>query len=352
MRWLVTHPGPNFSVADVHAGWVEALRAAGEQVQVYSLDTRLSFYDATLLDTGVKDDEGHTEVRKALDRDEAITLAANGVLSACYQWWPDVVLGISAFFLSPHLIEMMRKRGHKVVLVQTEEPYETSKSLERGAYASINLLNDPVNIREYLRLGIPAYYMPHAYRPHMHCPGPPDPRLLCDLAFVGTGFETRIKFFEAMNLEGIDTVLAGNWMRLNDEVHQGSPLLPMLAHEIERCLDNEQTVDAYRSAKAGINLYRGEETDQHVGEGWAMGPREIEMAATGLFFLREPRAEGDEVLHMLPTFDSPEDASEKLHWFIGHNEERAELALKARSAIAGRTFDANVKALLGYLERL
>ena len=30
MRILVVHPGPNFSVADVHDGWVEALRGPSD----------------------------------------------------------------------------------------------------------------------------------------------------------------------------------------------------------------------------------------------------------------------------------------------------------------------------------
>lgn len=37
MRVLVVHPGPDFSVADVHAGWTEALRELGCEVASYNL---------------------------------------------------------------------------------------------------------------------------------------------------------------------------------------------------------------------------------------------------------------------------------------------------------------------------
>ena len=355
MRWLLTHPGPNFSVADVLNGWEEALRELGQDVRVYNLDDRLNFYEAAHLDTGAPAPEGGMVVKKALTHDEAIAMAARGVMDACYQWWPDVVLAISAFFLAPSLLELMRKRGHKIVLLHTESPYQDESQLVRASHANINLLNDPVNLRDYQRLGIPAYYMPHAYRPKLHHPGKLDYRLACDLSFVGTGYPSRIRFFSEMTthpaMTSVQTLLAGNWMPLHDS-DPDSPLLALLVHEIERCLDNEQAVDLYRSSKLGINVYRREAEDQHEGEGWALGPRELEMAATGLFYLRDPRPEGDELLPMLPTFTSPADAAEKVKWWLAHDELRSEVAAKARAAVADRTFENNARQLLNWLEGL
>jgi hypothetical protein len=82
-----------------------------------------------------------------------------------------------------------------------------------------------------------------------------------------------------------------------------------------------------------------------------MGPREVEMAATGLFFLRDPRGEGDEILDMLPTFASPEDASEQLRYWLAHDDERQALAGKAREAVADRTFHNHAATLLRLLDR-
>src|SRR5215831_7622131 len=99
MRWLLIHPGPNFSVADVHTGWMEALRGLGQEVSEYNLDRRLTFYDQCLLADDLYDGVGRQAVHKALTREQAIGLAAAGVLSACYQCWPDVVMVTSAFFV-------------------------------------------------------------------------------------------------------------------------------------------------------------------------------------------------------------------------------------------------------------
>lgn len=80
-----------------------------------------------------------------------------------------------------------------------------------------------------------------------------------------------------------------------------------------------------------------------------MGPREVEMAACGMFFLRDPRPEGDELLSMLPTFTSPQEASERLRYWLEHPTLRQELASKAREAIADRTFSNRAAELLRIL---
>jgi hypothetical protein len=82
-----------------------------------------------------------------------------------------------------------------------------------------------------------------------------------------------------------------------------------------------------------------------------MGPREVEMAACGLFFLRDPRVESDAVLPMLPAVTTPEDASEQLRWWLARDSEREALAAMAREAVANRTFRNNAIGVLKLLDR-
>jgi hypothetical protein len=44
MRILVVHPGPDFSVHDVYAGWTEALNDLGCEVAVYNLNLRPAYF--------------------------------------------------------------------------------------------------------------------------------------------------------------------------------------------------------------------------------------------------------------------------------------------------------------------
>ncbi|MFI6681875.1 glycosyltransferase [Kribbella sp. NPDC050470] len=339
MRVLLVHPGPGFSVHDVYTGWQEGLEAAGTQVATYNLHDRLTFYDRTYLHVS------DSLFRKALEPEQAIELAVNGLLSACYQYWPDVVVVVTGFLVKAEMLDLLRGRGHKVVLIHTEQPYETERELALAAHADLNLLNDPVNL-DLFKAVAPSVYMPHAYRPHIHKPGVFAPEAASDFAFVGTGFQSRIDFFEAMNFDGVDVALAGNWQQLAED----SPLRKFVAHPIDQCCDNTEGIRLYQSSKAGLNLYRREIEDGGTSAGWAMGPREVEMAATGLFFLRDPRGEGDELFPMLPTFATPEDASDQLKWWLAHEDARLDAAAKAREAIADRTFTNNAALLLQLLE--
>ena len=315
MRWRVVHPGPNFSVADVYTGWVEALEDLGETVQGFNLDERLAFYDNTFMRVG------EDTFRKAVTPEKAIELSVNGLYATLYKTHPDVLFIITGFLIPHELLDLARFRGTKVVLLHTEQPYELDRELEIAAHADLNLVNDPTHL-EAFRAAAPTEYMPHAYRPKLHCPGPAEPQLKCDLAFVGTGFESRIAFFEAMDLDGLDVLLAGHWQNLSES----SPLRQYVGHDVAQCLDNADAVRIYRSAKAGLNLYRREANAPEYAAGWSCGPREIEMAATGLFFLRDPRPESDRLFPMLPTFAGPEDAGEQLRWWLEHDQAREQAA--------------------------
>jgi spore maturation protein CgeB len=349
---LIIHPGPEFSVADVFTGWMEAFSNAGIRTIDYNLGDRLAFYSQAVVPATAPDEDGNQEFRRAFPRrEDAIGLAVNGVGSTFLQFWPQLVVVISAFFITPRIIEVMKDRGATVAVLHTESPYEDERQLAIAKHADVNLLNDAVTLREYQKLGKPAYYMPHAYRPTVHYPGPGAKELESDFAFVGTAYPSRWDFFtrleKAGGFDGITALLAGNWNHDPDEGE--SPLKRYLVHEPGECFDNEQAAQVYRASKVGLNLYRKEGMANYEA-GWSLGPREVEMAACGLFFLRDPRGESDAVFPMLPTFASPEDAAEQIQYWAAHEAERHVAALEARAAIRGRTFDANVASLLNILE--
>ena len=347
MRWLIGHPGPHFSVHDLYEGWVEALRGLGEQVFTFNLGDRISFYSAAYIEVpDLVDEQGRPGMRKAMDRDVALYTAAHEILRGAFLCWPDVVLLVSAFWYPPYLLDALRGRGMQVVLLHTESPYQDDEQLVRAAHADINLLNDPSNIEAYRDLA-PAEYMPHAYRETVHYPPPFGAVPEWDFAFIGTGFPSRVEFFEAMDLDGLDAHLAGPWLNLPPD----SPLRDWTSPTLDNCVDNADTAAIYRKARTSLNLYRRESEDAHEGEGWAMGPREVELAACGTWFTRDSRPESDQLFPMLPSFTSPAEASDQIRWAIAHPGEREKAAAQAREAVADRTFDANAKRLLKLLDK-
>jgi len=339
MRWLVGHPGPHFSVHDVYEGYVEALRGLGEQVFTFNLGDRLAAHDASLVEyPEVVDSNGYKAVRKQYTHGQAVQLAAHSILETAMLCWPQVVVLISGFFTPPYLVDVLRGRGMKVVMVHTECPYQDDEQLERAAHADLNLLNDPVTLDRYQAVA-PSVYMPHAYRPSVHYPAAPGGGKDWDLSFVGTGFPSRLEFFKAMNLDGLRVKIAGP-MQDPDE---------WADFDHEDCVDNDKTADYYRRSLTGINFYRREGEDTWDQVGHACGPREIEMAACGLWFARDPRPESDDLFPMLPAYDSPGEAAELIRWAVSHDAAREKAAAAARAAVADRTFTSNAKQLFRLL---
>lgn len=331
MRVLMIEPGPAFSVADVARGWAEGLEAAGCEVGVLNYGDMIDFYCGAYW-------EHQGDFIRAFDEADGIRLAARQIKVNAYDFWPDIVLIVSGFFTPGDLVRDLRSHGHKVVLLATESPYEEDKQVALGSYCDLTVLNDPTNLDRYDR----AVYIPHAYSPQRHYRRDPDPGLASDVAFAGTGYPSRIKFLEQVEWGGIDLSLAGMWRGLDE----GHALRDRVVHDIDECCPNEVTHRLYASTKMSFNLYRKEANSDDLIDGWAMGPREVELAAAGVFFLREHRPEGDEILGMLPTFDTPDEFTDKMRWWLANDALRSDRALEAKAAIADRTFENNAKQLI------
>ena len=336
MRILVVHPGPNFSVQDVHDGWVEGFEELGHEVQSYNLGDRLTW--AAIAHLGM--DDG-TYI-KAFPKPESVySFAISGLPQACLYWWPQVIVFISGFTVDPQFLEVCRGRGIKTACVMTESPYEESRQLLIAPHFDAVALNDPTNIGQYSTLTT-AVYTPHAYRPEIHHEGEAHEDYLSDCVFVGTGYPSRVAFLERCNFDGIDLALAGNWQNVP------TVLADRVVHDIEDCIDNVQTAELYRGAKTSFNIYRTENNGDisDGADGWSVGPREIELAASGTWFARQSRGESDELFPMLPTFNSPEELGELIRWALENPVERQIAAEQAKRVVTDRTFPNNARKLL------
>lgn len=342
MRIVAVQPGPAWSVADCHAGWVEAFRQLGCHVVEFNTHDQFMFYENAHIRNGAGD------WVTAIEGSESQAVAVSKHLeSVLYEAWPDVVFVTYGTQLDPRTFQLARERGHVVVMYHTEAPYEDDARLKwaEAGVADLWLINDPTNIEQWRQAWPHVAYLPHSYRPALHKPADVMPRR--DVCFVGTGFPSRTawfrRYFDALGTDP-KVELFGNWTSIPPGHKVGS-------HVIEGDgFDNPRTTRIYQTSRVGLNLYRKEATA--TADGWAMGPREVEMAACGLFFLTEERGENREVLPMLPTFDSPEDCAEQSRWWLEHPAKREAAAREARAAIAEWTFENRARQVLRMLEEL
>lgn len=340
MKILFVRPGPHWSVADVANGWVEAFRRLGADVCEVDLDNILWFYanaEVPHADGMILAFDWEGAVREAADRLKARTL----------EFWPDVVFIVSGFFVREPVVDLFRARGIRTVLLCTESPYQDDQQLEWAKHFDVTLLNDPTNIDLFLAECRNVFYVGHSYNPRVHHPGPAVPGLVSDVCMVGTGYPSRIDWLNQVDWSGVDLRLGGNWKGLEDH-----PLRAHVGHaQLGGCLDNAEAVDWYRSTKIGLNLYRKEADRPDLTDGWAMGPREVELAACGTFYMSEARGENEELLPFVPKIESPEQFSTELRWWLGHPNERDRIAQKAREVLAGWTFENRAAVLLRLLDQ-
>jgi hypothetical protein len=320
---------------------VKGLRECGVNVGSFNLDDRLDFYaNVEIKRNGVR--------KKALSPSAAIRLASNGVYSELYKSWPDVVIFTSAFFVTPENWGVLTQRPHFTVLWCTESPYEDSRQLAIAPYVDAVVLNDPTNIEQFRAVNPRTWYLPHSYDPDVHRPGEPSPDLACDFAWVGTAFPSRVDFFRAVNWRDLTVKLGGNWNLLD----RRSKLAKFLVAPKTECMNNADAVRLYQSCKVSANIYRKEAHEGDHEHGWAIGPREIELAASGTFFLREPRGEGDELFPAAPTFESPDEFGDLVRWWSRpeHDDLREKTVRLNREAIANRTFQQTAATLLRLID--
>jgi spore maturation protein CgeB len=341
VKILIVHPGPDFSVSDVYEGYASAFAELGHQVRGFNLNDRLAFY------TNLNVEGAQLEI------DDAISLVNKGLEAKCYELMPDVIVVVSGFFVNQFTWDLWKRRPHRTVCLFTESPYEDDKqqTLVAQAAPDLTVINDPVNLDRYRQGGHRVHYVPHSYRPDVHRSDPTVEKRY-DFGFVGTGYPSRQQFFDRVTWGGLDVALAGHWKGLPD----GSPLRRFVVHDIEECFDNEDTARLYQQSRVSANLYRAgqgfghvEANEPHLAAGWAVGPREIELAATGTFFLREPRGEGDLLFPSLPTFTEPDEFGHVLRWALSHEDECVEAVAQARAAIADRTFVNHARRILALL---
>lgn len=338
MRALIVDPGPNFSVQDVADGWESGLKSHGVEVQRFDTGGAMTYHERALQGMGVENtSDGQLAARMAASDLEAMT----------YRWWPDLILIVSSFFVPKETYRIWRSRGHKIVTVCTESPYEDDTQIKLGHWCDVLLTNDPQNLERFREINPASFYTPHAFDPAIHSRRPAQEQYRSDAVFVGTGYRSRIEFLESCNWDGIDLALAGNW----GELQPDSPLRKYLAIDDARicCENKDETVELYSSTQVAFNIYRTEAQHPDLAQGWAMGPREVELAACETFYLTQARGENRAVLPMIPTFTDAADLSEKIRYWLPRESERAQIAADAHGAIADRTFANHAGQLLARL---
>lgn len=339
--------GASFSIKDVETGLYDALQTLGVDVRLYLLDRRIGL-SQRWLSTLWRSAGKHAHLRPGWP--DVIYQAGAGALEMALRFEVDWVIAISAMYMHPDVLELMRRAGIRTGVVFTESPYDDEKQARVASLVDVCWTNERTSVPYLRRFNLNTYYLRAAYDPARHTPvaevNADVPAH--DVVFVGTGFQERIDLLSAVDWTGIDLGLYGMWS-----------LLPS-RHKLRKYLrggivDNAQTVGLYRAAKIGLNLHRTSRDYgkyvMHVQGAESMNPRGYELAACGVFQISDWRQEIVETFDgAMTTFRQSDELEALIRPYLQLSAARLGRAQQMRQKVRPHTFAARAAQILADLE--
>lgn len=352
MKLLLISPGASWSTADVEAGLRFGLESHGVQIVRYRLDERIDRSKRWLYTAWRRARRKQPALEKPTVAD-VFYQAGVGAIEMALRHQVDAVLVVSAMFLHPDVMILMKRAGLRVVVLFTESPYDELKELSVARLVDGCWTNERSSVPAFQRVNVNSGYLPHGWHPERHRPGaqPGDEAFEShDVVFVGTAFSERVKWLSEIDWTGIDLGLYGSWESLGSR----HPLRRFLRGG---AIDNTKTAALYRRAKIGLNLYR-------TSQGWgkdapaiahaeSLNPRGYELAACGAFHLSTYRAEVVEAFGpLVPTFSTPAEAEALIRTWLPNATGRADIAAQLPASVAESSWAHRAGQVIGDLQSL
>ena len=250
------------------------------------------------------------------DAKDVVLSASLNLVMKIMETEPDYLVIVDGTNIHKSGWEWFKRLGFHTTIIGTESPYQDKSMAVLREYAHTQFTNDIASAR---KTGFP--YLPTAYNTNVHFPIFVPEKMRHDVIFVGSGFPERVKMLEGVDWSGIDFEFYGYY-----PIAEDNPIAPYYK---DTQIANEQAAVLYNGAKVNINLnrvsvdYPGELV---VPDAESISPRVYEIAACGGFMLSEYRPELDNIFgDLVPTFTTPEQLNELVHYWLPRDEERREI---------------------------
>jgi spore maturation protein CgeB len=335
-------------VSDVHDGLVAALRRQGHLVSTYDLSKRIAQAGHWL----------HAVWRRSrrtmpeLEKPGAVTViekACEDIVPRALTLNVDAVLIISAMYLHPDALVLLRRARIPTGLIFTESPYDDARQARIAHLADVCWTQERTSVATLRPFNPRVHYLPAAYDTTRHTPEeqPGDAFVHGhDVVFVGTLFHERIALLSAVDWTGIDLGIYGHTSLLSSRSK-------LRQHLRGGATDNAMAAALYRRAKVGLNLFRSTAewtSGQHVTTGESLNPRAYELAACGTFQVSDIRPEVTDLFGgAVWTFADAAGLQSLLHTALADDDTRRELARAAWASVLPHTFDARARQVVEQL---
>jgi spore maturation protein CgeB len=272
---------------------------------------------------------------------------------------PDWMIVLNGLHVFPpdHLqqVDAVRSMGVRTAIWFVDDPYVTEETVRVAPRYDAVLTHELGTLQLYRDLGCPSvHYMPLAAHPGLFRPMHVDDQYRSDICFIGQGFRNRVETFDAIApfLASRRIFIAGDlWDRLRH--------YPLMKGFIRPgWLPVEESIRYYNGAKIVVNLHRttaaGVDNRNTLGlPGRSINPRTFDIAACGTLQLTDVREDlplyyraGAE----LATFSSPQELQAQLDYYLSHEDERLNIALRGlRRTLTEHTYASRMDRLAAAL---
>lgn len=247
---------------------------------------------------------------------------------------PDIVLVLDGLQFDINQVITIRELGIRTAIWLTDDPYYTDITSTLVPHYDEIFTLERNSVAYYQQLGCPrVHYLPFCVMPTQYRPVNPERSSRKEISFVGSAYLNRVEYFNeaAPYLATKNTLISGIWWDRLDQYE-------LLASKIK--LDNwmgpEETALTYNASKIVINMHRAHDdkifNSNNTGIPAASpNPRTFEICACAVMQLTDEREDlasfytpGLEIV----TYSSPQDMIEKLDYYLHHEQERKEIAMR------------------------
>ncbi|WP_135553108.1 CgeB family protein [Paenibacillus cymbidii] len=258
----------------------------------------------------------------------------SNIAAAVKKFKPDLLLVMEGMRLPAEQAIAVREKGVRTAVWFTDDPYYTDHTAGIAPYYEFVFTLEINCVPFYSSLGCKkVFYLPLGANPNVFQPYRVDNGYRRDVSFIGSAYWNRVAFFDSIAPALIDkqAFISGLWW---DRLKSYRQLMDKIG--LNHWMTPEETAKYYFGSSVVINLHRAHDDESYNHNSrklpaMSVNPRTFEIAASGAFQLTDERQDlrnmyeiGKEIV----TYDSPEDLLAKMNYYMEHEEERREIAVR------------------------
>ncbi|WP_068500444.1 CgeB family protein [Paenibacillus kribbensis] len=280
-------------------------------------------------------DEAVIHTLQSMTAQVSVTDPRQPVGDIAAQLRPNLMLALDGMDLPMEQVAAVRQLGITTAIWLTDDPYYTDTTTKIVPHYDHVFTLEMNCLELYRQLGCSSvHYLPFGAFPTHYFPLSSPVSARHEIGFTGSAYWNRIYFFNPImpQLAARNIKINGIWWdRLPDYQSYGDKI------EVGRWMSPNETNDLYNGSKIMINLHRSHQDDSVNNNALklpAASPnlRTFEICACGTLQLTDTRDDlarfykpGEEI----ETYSSQQELLEKIEFYLSHEKERREIALRA-----------------------